>query len=542
MNAPAFYKTALHIGLSLLFVFSCREMLSQETPSTVPPNIILIVADDLGWNDVGYHGSEILTPTLDSLAAEGLELNRFYAHPTCSPTRGAIMTGKSPLRLGLLTPFTKNNREGLPLREKILPAYLKEVGYQTHLIGKWHLGRFNKAHLPNQRGFDHFYGYLTGGIGHFNHVHGGGIDWQRNGQTVYEDGYVTHLLTQEAVKKIKEHKRDNPFFIEVSYSAPHLPNEAPEQAVKKYTHLPDPDRQLFAAMVSEVDAGVRQIYEALLAQDLLKNTLIWFLSDNGGTNEGIYPSYLKRLVSTSHRIFDPPFPNNFLEFTRIAIENSSGDNAPLKKGKGSVYEGGIRVPSFIYAPAFLKSRKIDDRITVNDILPTILDMIAYSPQGELDIDGVSQWAFLQGWTGAPRVDFIAHGVFGDEAYLMDSLKLIIPEEGPLELYNVYHDPTETRNLASLPDQKEWISALRDKAHAFPRAESVHDPIWKMILDPDFFGGEVDRAPYAEIVGINRKPFPYGLVMGIAILMGAGFFLVRRRKAKRVRMGGQKKSG
>jgi arylsulfatase A-like enzyme len=155
------------------------------------PNVVIILADDLGWRDVGYHGSEIATPRLDRLAAKGVVLDRFYAQPSCSPTRAALMTGKAPLRLGVVSPLSKNNPAGLPLGERLLPEHLREAGYQTFLTGKWHLGHRHRDYLPMARGFDHFYGHATGGIGYWDHVHGGGLDWQRNGETLREEGYST---------------------------------------------------------------------------------------------------------------------------------------------------------------------------------------------------------------------------------------------------------------------------------------------------------------------------------------------------------------
>ena len=261
----------------LLFTLRC----SAQTQ----PNILLIVADDLGWNDVGYHGSEIQTPTIDRLAKEGVELNRFYVHPTCSPTRSALMTGKAPLRLGVLTPLGKNNELGLPLTETTMAEYFQKNGYQTSLVGKWHLGRFKKEYWPNNRGFDHFYGYLTGGAGHYDHVHGGGLDWQRNGKSIRETGYTTHLLTDEAIEVIENRPANQPFFMEVCFAAPHLPNEAPQSTAANYQHLSDKNRQLHAAMVTEVDKGIERIYETLEKKGLLENTIIWFTSDNGGLNE-----------------------------------------------------------------------------------------------------------------------------------------------------------------------------------------------------------------------------------------------------------------
>jgi arylsulfatase A-like enzyme len=176
------------------------------------PNVVIILADDLGWRDVGYHGSEIATPRLDRLAAEGVVLDRFYAQPTCSPTRAALMTGKAPLRLGVVSPLSKNNPTGLPLGERLLPEHLREAGYQTFLTGKWHLGHRHRDYLPTARGFDHFYGHATGGIGYWDHVHGGGLDWQRNGETLREEGYSTHLIADEAVRLIETRDPGRPFF------------------------------------------------------------------------------------------------------------------------------------------------------------------------------------------------------------------------------------------------------------------------------------------------------------------------------------------
>ncbi|MCP3929782.1 MAG: sulfatase-like hydrolase/transferase [Bacteroidetes bacterium] len=185
-------KSLVFLGQLIALVIPFANCAAQTQP-----NVILIVADDLGWNDVGYHGSEIQTPTIDRLTREGVELNRFYAHPTCSPSRSALITGKAPLRLEFLTPLVKNNALRLPLTETTMADYFQKNGYQTSLIGKWHLGRFSKAYWPTNRGFDHFYGFLTGGIGHYDHFQGGGLDWQRNGKTVREEkGHSNHRNSQ----------------------------------------------------------------------------------------------------------------------------------------------------------------------------------------------------------------------------------------------------------------------------------------------------------------------------------------------------------
>lgn len=491
------YRYIVFILFSKVFFFNSNCNAQEK------PNVIVIVADDLGWNDVGYHGSDIRTPTIDRLAKEGVELNRFYAHPTCSPTRSALVTGKSPLRLGFLSPLSKNNRLGLPLSESTIADYFKQNGYQTNLIGKWHLGRFSKDYLPNNRGFDHFYGYLTGGVGHYDHIHGGGLDWQRNGKTIREEGYTTHLLTDEAIRVIENHSKNQPFFLELSYAAPHMPNEAPKKTVEQYQHLPDTNRQLHAAMVTEVDKGIQRIYEALQKEDILDNTIIWFTSDNGGECAEAYLESTKKRIKQLTEIFGTHLPVEALEFVRNNISNSASDNKPLRGGKGSAYEGGVRVPAFIYAPQFLKSQRIEQRITINDMLPTLAAAVGFENFDPTDLDGVKQWAYLSGKRDYFSADYIVHGTYGKEAYYQDNWKLVVTENDSLELFNLQNDPLETTNVAK--KNEAIVATMFGKLKAFPRGKSVHDPIWKTVLDMDEFGGKENRPPWAETEGVNAGP-------------------------------------
>lgn len=496
------------------------------------PNIIIIVADDLGWNDLGYHGSEIRTPTLDSLAREGVELNRFYAHPTCSPTRSALVTGKSPLRLGFLSPLAKNNRLGLPLSESTIADHFRWNGYKTILIGKWHLGRFSNEYLPNSRGFDHFYGYLTGGVGHYDHVHGGGLDWQRNGATIREEGYTTDLLTNEAIRIIQRHDPMKPFFIELSYAAPHMPNEAPMEAVEEYGHLQDENRQLHAAMVSEIDRGVKRIFETLSEQELLDRTIVWFLSDNGGECAEAYLETTRQRFDQLTKIFGEPLPMEALEFVRNNMANSASDNEPLKGGKGTAFEGGVRVPSLIYAPQYLPAGRVDERITVNDVLPTLAAATRLTGLDSSAMDGVNQWGFLSGNAQHVSADFIVHGTNGQEAYYRDHFKLILGKGDELQLFDLMKDPFETNNVAS--HHPELVQELTQKLVDFPRGESVHDPIWKALLDMDRFGGEEDRPPWAEVEGVNAGPVhPLYFILPVLLLsVFASIWTVRRRRKRR----------
>jgi arylsulfatase A-like enzyme len=231
--------------------------------SDAATNLVLFVADDMGWGDVGYHDSEIRTPNIDRLAAEGMRLERFYVHPLCSPTRGALMTGRSPLTTGLLLPTEPWYSSGLPVGEKLLPEYLKDAGYQTFAVGKWHLGPNRLRYHPQNRGFDHFYGHLGGFINYDLHTIWRGVDWQRNGRTVVEDGYSTHLITDEAVRLIKARDKDAPMFLYVTFNAPHSPLQAPESATAGYAELDDMNRRIYAAMVTEMDRGIGQVLATL---------------------------------------------------------------------------------------------------------------------------------------------------------------------------------------------------------------------------------------------------------------------------------------
>ncbi|MCP4752279.1 MAG: arylsulfatase [Proteobacteria bacterium] len=498
------------------------------TAQASKPNVVVIIADDMGWNDVGYHGSEIKTPTIDALANEGVELDRFYAHPTCSPTRGALMTGQSPIRLGISGPLSKNNPSGLPLSVDIMPQYFKKAGYQTALVGKWHLGRFAEEYWPQNRGFDHFYGYLTGGVGHYNHVHGGALDWQRNGESLREEGYSTHLLTDESIKLIKDRDPNKPFFMVTSYAAPHMPNEAPEVTVSQYSNLENEFRRLHAAMVTEMDSGIKRIIDTLKNEGMLDNTIVWFLSDNGGMNFDAASKPLQDLAVNLPKIFGTPLPIKILEFGRTNIMESAADNSPLKRGKTSIMEGGIRVPSFIYAPQILIRHKVDHRITVEDVLPTLVAAAGLDTVKNQAIDGVEAWSSLTRRSTPKARGFITHGWDG-EAYLKGDWKLIVPSSGDLELYDVVKDPTENLNMAAR--NPAVVNELKAEYDAFPRGEIINLPVWKIFLDPDFFGGEEDRMPMAGLEGHNAGPTNPIVYIALLAIVVVGLLIWRRKRKK-----------
>lgn len=497
---------------TLLFLSGCQtpqrvaasaastRTLSGEAKGLAHPNIVIILADDMGWRDVGYHGSEIKTPNIDALAAKGVTLDRYYAQPTCSPTRSALMTGHSPMRLGVVQPLSKLVPTGLPLSEKLLPQYLKEANYQTVMAGKWHLGGHQRAYLPNARGFDQFYGYVNGGIGYWDHVHGGGLDWQRNGKTLREEGYSTDLLADQAIKMIRGRDKTRPLMLYAAFGAPHLPNEAPEAALAPYADIKNPHRRTHAAMVSELDSAIGRLVETLRSEGMLDNTVIWFMSDNGGLIASPPPSFtvLGQQIAKMEAAAGTKLPPRFMEFLRINNTEGGSDNMPLKGGKASVYEGAARVPSFVYWQGKLTQQTSSQMVTAQDVLPTL--MHAAGLKSPTHLDGRDMWPAIAKSRPLPVADYViqaSKGLGQDEAYYRYPWKLVRIDGAAEALYNVAQDPTEQNDLAKIhPDRVKTLSAALT---AFPRGKSVQVSLRDLVLDTDFFGGKEDRPPWADTV-------------------------------------------
>ncbi|MGI9205348.1 MAG: arylsulfatase B [Woeseiaceae bacterium] len=391
------------------------------TISDAATNLVIFVADDMGWGDVGYHGSEIRTPAIDQLAAEGVALERFYVHPACSPTRGALMTGRSPLNTGVLIPFEPWFSTGLPLDEKLLPEFLSDAGYQTFAVGKWHLGPNRLPYLPTSRGFDHFYGHLGGFINYEEHTYWRGIDWQRNGKTVIEEGYSTNLIADEAVRLIKSRDKDEPLFLFVSFNAPHSPLQAPLSAVAEYADIRDPHRRTYAAMVSEMDRGIGRVLSTLDAEGLDDNTLVMFMSDNGGS-------------------------------TRLGANNGA-----LRGGKVTTWEGGIRVPAVLRWPGRINAgSKFAEMITVEDILPTLVNALDIRADWPNPLDGINQWmAITENQLSEDRLRILAmhDRQIYRAAVFEGGWKLVQMSDGegdplPPQLFRIGDDPNERNDMAA----------------------------------------------------------------------------------------------
>ena len=368
-------------------------------------NVIILLADDLGWGDVGFHGGNAETPNLDQFAREGVELTRFYAYPACSPSRAAMLTGRFPQRYGIKGP-TRGRDEGLPVGEEILPVFFQSAGYQTSLIGKWHLGgSSNPLAHPTRRGFDHFYGFMSASIDYYAHTSRGELDWQRNGQTVEEKGYATDLLADDAIKQIKNRDKSKPFCVVVSLNAPHTPLQAPEKLIAKYSKL-GRRGATYAAMIASMDINIGRILDAIDEEKIRDETVVIFASDNGAP--------------------------------RI------GNNRPFYGQKRQVYEGGIHVPCVIRLPNVLPAGTKNNQLAkIDDLFPTLAGAVGLKLSNARPLDGKDLWNELIKGTTKSRSIVIAEE---DHTIIRDDWKLISTANGKSELYNLATDARESKNV------------------------------------------------------------------------------------------------
>ena len=403
------------------------EPAAPATPGT--PNFVIILADDLGYGDVGFHGAtEARTPNLDRLAAEGIKFtNGYVASPFCSPSRAALLTGRHPAKTGweINPAYNPIDRHmGLSLDEILFPEYLQKEGYTTGIVGKWHLGAtppFN----PLGRGFDYFWGVLAGVHDYFEsdplkmdyHKH----PITHNGGTERFDGYLTDAFTDKAIEFVEENS-DSPFFLYMSYTAPHSPYQAPSELTDSYSHIPDRKKRTYLAMVNSLDQNIGRLIEALKEKGVRDNTVVFFLNDNGG-------------------------------------KETVGTNGPLRGSKRTLYEGGIRVPFLASWPGqWPKGIIYEPMISSMDLAPTILglaDIQGIYPGRPLN--GVNLDPYLRGESnGAPHeILFWRSSYYGKESGAIRSgdWKLISEGKGTPELYNLAANISETRDLSEENNQQ-----------------------------------------------------------------------------------------
>ena len=351
------------------------------------PNILFIFADDYGFNDVGYHGSEIKTPVLDKLAKEGVILEKYYVQPICTPTRSTMLTGRYQIHTGLqhgvIYPAQPNS---VPLDETIVAEKLKQSGYKTHIVGKWHNGFYKKECMPTYRGFDTFFGYLTGAEDYYTHVSSDrvrinkssyvqfyGYDLRRNESvsTKEKGEYSTFIFTKETQKIIRNHDTSSPMFLYLAFQAVHSPLQVPEQYIKPYEGIKDTNRRIYAGMVSAMDEAIGNITQTLKEKGIWNNTILIFSTDNGGQ---VY---------------------------------QGGNNWPLRGWKGSLWEGGIRGVGFVNSPLLAKPKRVSyEMIHVSDWFPTLVKLAGGDLNGTKPLDGFDVWETINSGEPSPRNEIL----------------------------------------------------------------------------------------------------------------------------------------
>ena len=396
------------------------------------PNVIFIVADDLGYADVGFNGcKDIPTPHIDSLAKSGVRLsNGYVSHPFCSPTRAGLLTGRYQQRFGHENNpayLPEDATVGLPLTETLLPRVLKDAGYATGAIGKWHLGAAPVFH-PNERGFSEYFGFIGGGHIYLPAGKGGAeytIPLVRNHEPLPLEGYMTDVLSHEAAAFIGRHKSE-PFFLYVAYNAVHTPLQAPEKYLSRFAGITDERRRTYAAMTSAMDDGVGEVLGALREHQLDQDTLIFFFSDNGGPPPAVAPT----------------------------------DNTPLRGHKGNVFEGGIRVPFVArWAGHLPEGRVLEEPVIALDLFATAAALAGTKPVAGHPLDGVDLLPYLLG----EKKELPARPLFwrtggGKTWAVREGRYKLLQQDAPLpQLYDLASDLSEKTDLAA--KQPEIVARL-----------------------------------------------------------------------------------
>lgn len=418
--------------LATVVVFSLLATIAVAAEK--PPNIVYILADDLGWKDVGFHGSDIKTPNLDGLAAGGAVFDQLYAQPMCTPSRAALLTGRYPHRYGLQTIVIPSaGTYGLATDEWLLPQALHEAGYRTAIVGKWHLGHADRKYWPRQRGFDYQYGPLLGEIDYYTHAAHGTVDWFRDNKLVKEKGYVTELLGDDAVRLIEKHDAKTPLFLYLTFTAPHAPYQAPQKYLDLYKDIADPARRAYAAMITAMDDQIGRVVQALKAKGMRDDTLIVFQSDNGGPRSARFTGEVDMSKSTI-----------------------PADNGPYRDGKAMLYEGGTRVVALANWPGQIPpGTVVKSPIHMVDMYPTLVALGGGSTAKAKPLDGVDVWPAIAKGQPSPRTEVVYDIEPFRAAVRQGDWKLVwritLPSE--VELFNLAEDPGEKTNLASKNPQK-----------------------------------------------------------------------------------------
>jgi arylsulfatase A-like enzyme len=438
--------TPHHLGKAIHVAFALALGLAAvSAPAADQPNIVYIMADDLGSKDPGFRGGEAQTPNLDKIAAGGTSLNQFYVQPYSTQTRAALLTGRYPMRYGLQTQSILPSSEfGLPTEERTLAQALKEAGYRTAFVGKWQLGHAKPEFWPTKRGFDYFYGTLSGDVDYTLNKRSKN-DWRRMERPLRESGYVTTLLGNDAATWINKQKTDKPFFLLLAFAAPQGDPSAPKPYLDKYASEKDEARRNYLAAVSALDDAVGDVVAALEKKQLLDKTLIVFHSDNGGA------------VPTKLPTGDGD------------VKRAMANNDTLREGKGSLYEGGVHGFALVHWPNIIWEKSINtDMIHVTDMYPTLLGVAGGNLEQPKKLDGLSFWPVLTEKTLAPRKEVLINVEDLRGAIRVGEWKLIVHSALPsrVELFQLSADPEEAENRAERePDRvKDMLTTLNNFAY------------------------------------------------------------------------------
>ena len=374
------------VNHGMLLVFCMLITISTTAASLSRPHIVFVLADDYGFNDIGYHGashgSAIKTPVLDSLAMSGIRLENYYVQTVCSPTRSQLLSGRYQIHTGLqhnvIWPSQKN---GIPLDDILLPQQLQHCGYDTHMIGKWHLGFFEESYTPWKRGFDTYFGFLIGGENYYTRYRcyegmcGYSMNSEKGPTNKTYGEYSAHLFARKAGEIIDNHNQSNPMFMYVALQSVHSPLQVPDEYVKPYSHIKDENRRTYAGMVSAMDEAVKNITEHLKSAGMWDNTLFIFSTDNGG---------------------QPDF---------------GGNNWPLRGRKNSLWEGGVRGVGFVHGKMLNVPNpnvKTNHQLMhVSDWYPTLLHASGCPAlPGTQSLDGFNQWKAITTYAESPRSEIL----------------------------------------------------------------------------------------------------------------------------------------
>ncbi|MDU0354897.1 sulfatase-like hydrolase/transferase [Paraglaciecola aquimarina] len=469
-----FKQALISLGFVGLLSFSSHVIATER------PNIVVIFADDLGYGDLGYTGSkEIFTPNIDSLANNGVIFkNGYVTHPYCGPSRAGLLTGRHQARFGMEVNAAHSPDDpymGLPLEQKTFAKRLQKQGYQTAVIGKWHVGSHPNFH-PNNRGFDYFYGFLPDGHNYFPEsvkVSSNPYDAPlvRNGKPAQLEEYLTTALSRDAARYIKN-SGEQPFMLYLAYNAPHSPIQALEEDIAKYSHISDLKRRTYAAMIDSMDQGVGRVIDALKQADKFDNTLIFFLSDNGG----VYP--------------EDWWP-----------QQNWARNTPFRRGKVALTEGGIHVPFIAHWPkGFSNAMEFDGLVSSLDIAATSL-ALSGADIATMPLDGVDLTPYIQGkLQGSPHkalywrleeADHLWAVRTPQYKYLHQPLLTVGKsffdmQDDPYEAHNLYgQKPELQRELAEL--WNEWnadnkANVLLQNVHYLKRRKAFYQGLYNELVD------------------------------------------------------------